>query len=241
MSDSLVIIPTYNEKENIEKMIRTVFDLPKDFHLLIVDDGSPDGTADIVKRLQQEFSGRLHIEERTGKLGLGTAYIHGFRWALKRSYGYIYEMDADFSHPPHKLMALYEACKNGADMSVGSRYTEGGEVVNWPMDRILMSYGASFYVRTVTWMPVKDPTAGFVCYTRKVLEKLNLDKIKFIGYAFQIEMKFATRQLGFTIEEVPITFKDREEGVSKMSLSIFQEAIIGVLKMRWWSFFNKYN
>lgn len=241
MSDSIVIIPTYNEKENIEKMIRTVFDLPKIFHLLIVDDGSPDGTADIVKNLQKEFSGRLHIEERTGKLGLGTAYIHGFRWALKKHYEYIYEMDADFSHPPHKLIELHKACKNGADMSVGSRYTEGGEVINWPMDRILMSYGASLYVRTITLMPVKDPTAGFVCYTRRVLEKLDLSKIKFIGYAFQIEMKFATRQLGFSIEEVPISFKDREEGVSKMSLSIFQEAIIGVLKMRWWSFFNKYN
>lgn len=240
MSDSVVIIPTYNEKENIEKMIRKVFSLPKKFHLLIVDDGSPDGTADIVKSLQQEFTEQLHIEERTGKLGLGTAYIHGFRWALKRSYEYIYEMDADFSHPPEKLIELYQACKDGADMSVGSRYTKGGDVVNWPMDRILMSYGASLYVRTITWMPVKDPTAGFVCYTRRVLEKLNLDKIKFIGYAFQIEMKFATRQLGFSIKEVPITFKDREEGISKMSLSIFQEAIIGVLKMRWWSFFNKY-
>lgn len=241
MSDSLVIIPTYNEKENIEKMIRTVFALPKVFHLLIVDDGSPDGTADIIKRLQTEFPETLHIEERTGKLGLGTAYIHGFRWALKRGYEYIYEMDADFSHPPHKLIELYEACKKGADMSVGSRYTKGGEVVNWPMDRIVMSYGASLYVRSVTFMPVKDPTAGFVCYTKKVLEKINLDKIKFIGYAFQIEMKFATRQLGFTIAEVPISFKDREEGVSKMSLSIFKEAIFGVLKMRWWSMFNKYD
>lgn len=222
-------------------MIRTVFALPKVFHLLIVDDGSPDGTADIIKRLQTEFPETLHIEERTGKLGLGTAYIHGFRWALKRGYEYIYEMDADFSHPPHKLIELYEACKKGADMSVGSRYTKGGEVVNWPMDRILMSYGASLYVRSVTFMPVKDPTAGFVCYTKKVLEQINLDKIKFIGYAFQIEMKFATRQLGFTIAEVPISFKDREEGVSKMSLSIFKEAIFGVLKMRWWSMFNKYN
>jgi dolichol-phosphate mannosyltransferase len=241
VSDSLVVIPTYNEKENIEKMIRTVFALPKKFHLLIVDDGSPDGTGDIIKTLQKEFPGQLHLEERQGKLGLGTAYIHGFRWALKRYYEYIYEMDADFSHPPEKLVELYEACKNGADMSVGSRYTEGGEVINWPMDRILMSFGASLYVRTVTWMPVKDPTAGFVCYTRKVLENLNLDKIKFIGYAFQIEMKFATRQLGFTITEVPITFKDREEGVSKMNLNIFKEAIIGVLTMRWWSFFNKYD
>lgn len=241
MSDSLVIIPTYNEKENIEKMIRTVFTLPKVFHLLIVDDGSPDGTANIIKNLQKEFPDKLHIEERRGKLGLGTAYIHGFRWALKRGYDYIYEMDADFSHPPHKLVELYEACKNGADMSVGSRYTKGGEVVNWPMDRILMSYGASVYVRSVTLMPVKDPTAGFVCYTRKVLEKINLDKIKFIGYAFQIEMKFAARQLGFTIAEVPISFKDREEGVSKMSLSIFKEAIFGVLKMRYWSMFNKYD
>ena len=240
MSDSVVIIPTYNEKENIEKIIRKVFSLSKDFHLLIVDDGSPDGTADIVKSLQNEFPAQLHIEERTGNLVLGTAYIHGFRWSLKKGYGYIFEMDADFSHPPEKLLELYQACKDGADMSVGSRYTSGGKVVNWPWDRILMSYGASLYVRTITWMPVKDPTAGFVCYTRKVLEKLNLDKIKFIGYAFQIEMKFATRQLGYSIKEVPITFKDREEGISKMSLSIFQEAIIGVLKMRWWSFFNHY-
>jgi dolichol-phosphate mannosyltransferase len=241
VSDSVVIIPTYNEKENIEKMIRTVFALPKVFHLLVVDDGSPDGTADIIKNLQKEFPEQLHIEERKGKLGLGTAYIHGFRWSLKRGYNYIFEMDADFSHPPHKLIELYEACKNGADMSVGSRYTKGGEVVNWPLDRILMSYGASLYVRAITFMPVKDPTAGFVCYTRKVLEKINLDKIKFIGYAFQIEMKFATRQLGFSIAEVPISFKDREEGVSKMSLSIFKEAIFGVLKMRRWSMFNKYD
>jgi dolichol-phosphate mannosyltransferase len=241
VSDSLVIIPTYNEKENIENIINVVFALPKDFHLLIVDDGSPDGTADIVKKLQLSFPTRLHIEERTGKLGLGTAYIHGFRWALARHYGYVYEMDADFSHPPEKLIELYEACKNGADMSVGSRYTQGGSVVDWPLDRILMSYGASLYVRLVTLMPVKDPTAGFVCYTRKVLETLDLSKIKFVGYAFQIEMKFATRQLGFSIAEVPIRFKDREAGVSKMSLSIFKEAIFGVLKMRWWSFFNRYS
>jgi dolichol-phosphate mannosyltransferase len=240
VSDSIVIIPTYNEKENIEKIIATVFSLPKDFHILIVDDGSPDGTADIVKTLQIKHQGRLHIEERKGKLGLGTAYIHGFRWALEKGYGFVFEMDADFSHPPHKLVELYEACKNGADMSVGSRYTKDGEVVNWPFDRILMSYGASLYVRTVTLMPVKDPTAGFVCYTSKVLKTLDLDKIKFIGYAFQIEMKFATRQLGFKIVEVPISFKDREAGISKMSLSIFKEAIFGVLKMRWWSFFNSY-
>lgn len=240
MSNSVIIIPTYNEKENIENMIRTVFDLDKDFHILIVDDGSPDGTAHIVKNLQKEFPIALHIEERAGKQGLGTAYIHGFRWSLARQYEYIFEMDADFSHPPEKLLELYAACVEGADMSVGSRYTEGGKVENWPMDRILMSYGASWYVRLVTLMWVKDATAGFVCYSRKVLEAIDLNKIKFIGYAFQIEMKFATHQLGFKIKEVPITFKDRELGVSKMSLNIFNEAIFGVLKMRWWSFWNSY-
>ena len=239
MSDSIVIIPTYNERENIEKIIHAVFSLDKAFHILVVDDGSPDGTADIVKDLQRTFADRLFIEERSGKLGLGTAYIHGFRWSLRNGYGYIFEMDADFSHNPKDLPRLYAACaEDGADMSVGSRYTRGGKVENWPFDRIFLSFGASLYVRFMTWMPVADPTAGFVCYTRKVLETLDLDKIQFIGYAFQIEMKFATYSLGFKIKEVPITFIDRVEGVSKMSTNIVREAIIGVLKMRWDSLNN---
>ncbi len=241
MSDSIVIIPTYNEKENIENIIRAVFSLDKAFHILVVDDGSPDGTADIVKEMQREFSDALHIEERTGKLGLGTAYIHGFRWSLRNGYDYIFEMDADFSHNPKDLVRLYKACaEDGADMSVGSRYTKGGKVENWPFDRIFLSYGASVYVRLITWIPVKDATAGFVCYTRKVLETIDLDKIQFIGYAFQIEMKFATYSLGFSIKEVPITFTDRVEGVSKMSSGIVKEAILGVIKMKTGSFKDKY-
>ena len=240
MSDSLVIIPTYNEKENIKKIIEVVFSLPKAFHILVVDDGSPDGTAAIVKDLQTKYPNELHLLEREGKLGLGTAYIAGFRWGLQRSYGFFTEMDADFSHNPHDLERLYEACCSGGDLSIGSRYTKGGKVENWPMDRIMLSYGASLYVRMMTWMPVKDPTAGFVCYTRKVLEKLDLDKIKFIGYAFQIEMKFASRSLGFKIVEVPITFTDRVEGDSKMSKNIVKEAIFGVLEMKWRSFFSSY-
>lgn len=241
MSDSVIIIPTYNEKENIAAMISTVFSLPKDFHVLIVDDGSPDGTADIVKSLMLQYPNRLFIEERRGKLGLGTAYIHGFKWALARQYNYIFEMDADFSHPPQKLLDLYEACsKGGADVSVGSRYVSGGQIENWPTDRILMSKYASVYVRLVTRMPVADTTAGFVCYTRRALSAINLNKIRFVGYAFQIEMKFAAWQLGFKITEVPITFKDRELGVSKMSTRIFKEAFWGVLSMKWNSFFNSY-
>lgn len=233
MSDSLVIIPTYNEKENVERMLRTIFALPKSFHVLIVDDGSPDGTASIVKGLQQEFSGKLHILERQGKLGLGTAYIAGFRWALVRDYGYIFEMDCDFSHNPKDLVRLYEGCTTGGgDMSVGSRYVKGGGVKNWPFKRLAMSFCASLYVNTVLWLGVRDSTAGFVCYTRKVLETIDLDSIQFIGYAFQIEMKYNTKQLGFKIVEVPITFIDREHGVSKMSMNIFNEAVIGVLKMR---------
>ena len=234
MSDSIVIIPTYNEKENIENIIRAVFSLEKDFHVLVVEDNSPDGTADIVRRLMiTEFKGRLFIEERKGKLGLGTAYIHGFKWSLKNGYDYIFEMDADFSHNPKDLERLYVACANdGADMSVGSRYVRGGKLENWPFDRIFLSYGASVYVRLITWIPVKDSTAGFVCYTRKVLETMNLDKIQFIGYAFQIEMKFATHNLGFKIKEIPITFTDRVEGVSKMSKGIVKEAIWGVIKMK---------
>ncbi len=241
MSDSLVIIPTYNEKENISDIINAVMALEQDFHVLIVDDGSPDGTADIVKQKQvSEFSGSLHLLERKGKLGLGTAYIAGFKWGLENGYDFIFEMDADFSHPPEKLMKLYECCKNGADMSVGSRWMKGGDVKNWTWDRIWLSKGASAYVRFITGMPVKDPTAGFVCYTRKVLETLDLDKIRFIGYAFQIEMKYAVRSLGFSIQETPITFVDRVKGESKMSLKIVKEAILGVIEMKRWTRRNSY-
>lgn len=214
-------------------MLRTVFALPKEFHVLIVDDGSPDGTAHIVKSLQQEFQGKLHILERSGKLGLGTAYIAGFRWALERHYGFVFEMDCDFSHNPKDLIRLYEGCNSGGgDMSVGSRYVKGGGVQNWPFKRLAMSFCASLYVNTILWLGVRDSTAGFVCYTRKVLETIDLDSIRFIGYAFQIEMKYNTRQLGFKIVEVPILFIDRQFGTSKMSMNIFNEAVIGVLKMR---------
>lgn len=242
MSDCLVIIPTYNEKENIVKMIHTVFTLSHDFHILIVDDGSPDGTADLVKEQQKIHPGRLHILERKGKLGLGTAYIAGFRWGLEHpQYEYIFEMDADFSHNPNDLVRLYEACAvQGGDMSVGSRYIKGGKLQDWPWDRVMLSYGASLYVRMITFMPVKDPTAGFVCYTRRVLEAIDFDKIRFVGYAFQIEMKFATRQLGYKIIEVPITFTDRIEGTSKMSKGIIKEAVLGVMQMRWRSLFSTY-
>ncbi len=240
MSDSIVIIPTYKEKENIEKIIRKVFSLEKAFHILIVDDNSPDGTADIVKGLMQEFSGQLHIEERKGKLGLGTAYIHGFKWALKNKYDYIFEMDADFSHNPEDLTKLYNACAvEGGDMSVGSRYITGVNVVNWPMGRVLMSYFASAYVRFITRMKVRDATAGFACYTRKVLETINLEKIKFVGYAFQIEMKYTTWKLGFKIIEVPIIFINRVEGESKMNSSIFKEAILGVISLRMRGMFGR--
>ncbi|MFO8128512.1 MAG: polyprenol monophosphomannose synthase [Bacteroidales bacterium] len=233
MTDSLVIIPTYNEKDNVERIIRKVFSLDRAFHVLIVEDNSPDGTAGIVKRLMEEFPDRLFIEERKGKLGLGTAYIHGFKWALDKGYEYIFEMDADFSHNPGDLPRLRDACAaEGADVSVGSRYVKGINVVNWPMGRILMSYLASMYVRMITGIHIKDTTAGFVCYKRKVLERINLDKIRFIGYAFQIEMKYTSWKLGFRIVEVPIIFTDRTEGESKMSTSIFREAIIGVISMR---------
>jgi dolichol-phosphate mannosyltransferase len=238
MSDSLIIIPTYNEKENVEAIVRKVFSLPKEFHILIVEDNSPDGTADVVKRLMIEFPERLFIEERKGKLGLGTAYIHGFKWALQRKYDYIFEMDADFSHPPEKLQELYDACHvKEADVAVGSRY-EGGlvRVVNWPMGRVLMSYYASVYVRMITGMKVRDATAGFMCYTRKVLETIDLDKIKFVGYAFQVEMKFTAYKLGFKVVEVPIIFTDRTLGQSKMSKKIFKEAFFGVIQLR----FRKY-
>lgn len=233
MSDSLVIIPTYNEKENIEKILRFVFSLRKDFHVLIVEDNSPDGTAEIVRDVMKDFPGRLFMEERKGKLGLGTAYIHGFKWGLSKGYDYIFEMDADFSHNPEDLLKLYEACAvNGADLAVGSRYIKGVNVVNWPMGRILMSYYASAYVRMVTRIKVRDTTAGFVCYTRKVLVAINLDRIRFIGYAFQIEMKYTAWKLGFRIFEVPIIFTDRTEGQSKMSSGIFKEAILGVISLR---------
>jgi len=233
VSDSLVIIPTYNEKENIEKIIRFVFTLPKEFHVLVVEDNSPDGTADIVKRLIKEFPAKLFIEERKGKLGLGTAYIHGFKWALARDYEYIFEMDADFSHNPSDLVKMYNSCESeGADLVVGSRYIKGVNVVNWPMGRILMSYYASAYVRIITRIKVRDTTAGFVCYTRKVLEAINLDRIRFIGYAFQIEMKYTAWKLGFKIFEEPIIFTDRTEGTSKMSSGIFKEAIFGVISLR---------
>ena len=230
---NIVIIPTYNEKENIEKIIRKVFSLEERFHILIVDDGSPDGTAEIVKDLQKEFSEQLHIEERTGKLGLGTAYIHGFKWCLAKGYDYIFEMDADFSHNPEDLPRLLDSCLNdGADMSVGSRYVRGGKVVNWPFNRIFISYGASLYVRAILWLPVKDCTAGFVCYSAEVLRTLDLDNIRFVGYAFQIEMKYRTWRKKFKIKEIPITFVDRVEGVSKMSSGIVKEAVVGVWKMR---------
>ena len=233
MAENLVIIPTYNERENIERIIRYVFNLPMEFHVLVIEDHSPDGTAEIVKQLMQEYPGKLFIEERKGKLGLGTAYIHGFKWALERDYQYIFEMDADFSHNPDDLINLHDACANGADLAVGSRYKCGVNVVNWPMGRVLMSYYASAYVRFITRMKVRDTTAGFVCYTRKVLETIDFDRIKFIGYAFQIEMKYTAWKLGFKIEEVSIIFTDRREGISKMSSSIFREAIFGVINLRW--------
>jgi len=242
MADSVVIIPTYNEKENIENIIRKVFSLEKDFDILIVEDNSPDGTADIVKRLMQEFSERLFIKERKGKLGLGTAYLDGFRWALERSYEYVFEMDADFSHNPDDLIRLHEACASGkGDVAVGSRYVDGKiSVVNWPIKRLLMSYYASKYVRIVTGMRVFDATAGFVCYTRRVLEKMKFDKVKFVGYAFQIEMKYTAHKIGFKIKEVSVIFVNRKEGVSKMSGGIFGEAFFGVMKLRWDGWKRKY-
>lgn len=233
MSDSIVITPTYNEIENIEKIIREVFSFDKQFHILIVDDGSPDGTANIVKKLQAEFPGKLFLIERKGKLGLGTAYIKGFHWALGNGYRYIFEMDADFSHPPKDLLRLYEACETqGADLAIGSRYINGISVVNWPLGRILISYFASAYVRFITGMPVQDTTAGFVCYKAEVLKSIGIDEIKMKGYGFQIEMKFRAWKLGFKTKEVPIIFSDRTEGSSKMSGGIFNEAFWGVMKMR---------
>lgn len=240
MSESIVIIPTYNEKENIERMVRKVMSLSEPFHVLIVDDGSPDGTAQIVKSLMTEFPQRLHIVERKGKQGLGTAYIAGFKWGLDNGYEYFFEMDADFSHNPDDLIRLLNACRTGgADVAVGSRYIRGGEVRNWPFDRKFLSGGASLYVRMITGMPVKDPTAGFICYKREVLQNLDLDGIEFIGYAFQIEMKFKAFNAGFRLAEVPITFIDREEGVSKMSSGIISEAIFGVIRLKWDSLFKR--
>jgi len=241
LADSLVIIPTYNERENIARMIETVFSLPQPFHILIVDDGSPDGTAQIVKDLQHQHPASLFLLERSGTQGLGTAYIAGFRWGLEHAYEFLCEMDADFSHNPQDLLRLRDACiRQNADVAIGSRYVRGGKLENWPFDRVFQSYGASLYVRTITWMPVKDPTAGFICYRRRVLETIDLHKIRFVGYAFQIEMKYAAYRLGFKIVEVPITFTDRVEGSSKMSPAIAREAIWGVLQMRWESFFKSY-
>lgn len=241
MSDSLIIIPTYNEKENIEKIIQKVFSLEKSFHILIVDDGSPDGTANIVKNLQNRFSDQLFIEERTGKLGLGTAYIHGFKWALMRNYEFIFEMDADFSHNPNDLIKLYHQNANeGGDLSIGSRYVSGVNIVNWPMSRLLMSFFASKYVKLITGMPIHDSTAGFKCYKREVLQTINFNKIQFVGYAFQIEMKFKAWKYGFNVVEVPVIFTDRTEGTSKMSGGIFFEAVIGVIQMKLTSFFRSW-
>lgn len=240
MKDKIVIIPTYNEKENIEKILRKVMSLEGDFNVLVVEDNSPDGTADIVKRLMQEFPERIFIKERKGKLGLGTAYIDGFKWSLEHGYEFIFEMDADFSHNPDDLLNLHMACTQGADVAIGSRYISGINVVNWPIGRVLMSYYASAYVRLVTGMKIKDTTAGFVCYRRKVLETLELDNIKFKGYAFQIEMKFTAWKFGFRIIEVPIIFTDRKEGKSKMSGGIFNEAVWGVIRLKWRSLFRSY-
>jgi dolichol-phosphate mannosyltransferase len=239
--DKIVIIPTYNEKENIEAIIAAVMNLSSGFHVLIVDDGSPDGTAAIVKSLFDKYQDKLFIQERKGKLGLGTAYIHGFNWALKNNYEYIFEMDADFSHNPNDLERLYDACVNGADVAVGSRYTKGGALQNWPANRIALSKGASLYTRIITFMPVMDPTAGFVCYKANVLRSINLQAISFVGYAFQIEMKFASWKLGFQIAEVPITFTDRKLGASKMNKGIIKEGIFGVIKLKWQSFSKNYN
>ena len=232
MSDSLVIIPTFNEKENIEKMIHKIFSLPKKFHLLIIDDGSPDGTGEIIKSLQANYTNTLFLIERNGKLGLGTAYIKGFKWALEKKYDFIYEMDADFSHDPDDLERLYNACVDGADLAIGSRYVSGGKVKNWPMSRILMSYFASVYVNMILWMGIKDTTAGFKCYRRKVLESIDLRKIRFMGYAFQVEMKYTAHLHGFKLVEVPITFVDRVLGSSKMSAKIFKEAFFGVFLIK---------
>jgi dolichol-phosphate mannosyltransferase len=236
----IVIIPTYNEKENIAKLILAVLVLGNQYHVLVVDDGSPDGTANIVKELMQAHPDKIFIQERKGKLGLGTAYIHGFKWALANQYDYIFEMDADFSHNPLDLDRLLAACESGADVAIGSRYVKGGATENWPLDRLIYSKGGSLYTRIITGMPVKDPTAGFICYKNKVLAAMQLDQINFIGYAFQIEMKFASWRLGFKLKEVPITFIDRKIGVSKMSKGIIKEAVLGVISMQWQSFTGRF-
>ena len=239
--EKLIVIPTYNEKENINRILHAIFELNDGFHVLVIDDSSPDGTAEIVRQLQQKFSNQLFIEERKGKQGLGTAYIHGFKWAIARQYDFIFEMDADFSHNPQDLPRLYRACKfEGADLAIGSRYVKGGGVINWPANRIALSKGGSYYTRMITWMPIKDPTAGFMCYKREVLETINLDEIAFVGYAFQIEMKFAAWKLGFKLKEVPIIFQDRAYGISKMNKGIVKEGILGVLELRWRSLFTNY-
>lgn len=239
--EKLLIIPTYNERENVAAILEKVFSLEQDFHVLIIDDGSPDGTAGVVQQLIPQYPGTLFLEERSGKLGLGTAYIFGFRWALANGYHFIFEMDCDFSHDPQDLDKLFRACKTGgADVAVGSRYVKGGHLKNWPLFRVGLSKGASIYTRIITLMPVRDPTAGFVCYRREVLETINLDQISFVGYAFQIEMKFAAWKLGFTIKEVPITFIDRKFGVSKMNKGIVKEGIFGVLRLKWMSMFKNY-
>lgn len=239
--EKIVIIPTYNERENIAAIITAVFAQQQGYHVLVIDDGSPDGTADIVRGLISAYPEQLFLEERSGKLGLGTAYIYGFKWSIERKYEYVFEMDADFSHNPADLERLYNACKNeGADLSIGSRYVPGGKTENWPLDRQLYSKGGAFYTKLITWMPVNDPTAGFVCYKRKVLESINFDMIQFVGYAFQIEMKFAAWKLGFVIKEVPITFVDRKIGLSKMSKGIIKEGVLGVLNIQWKSLFSNY-
>lgn len=239
--EKLVIIPTYNEKENIEAILQAVFDLQDDFHVLVIDDGSPDGTADIVRAIQPRFNNTVFLEERRGKQGLGTAYIFGFRWATSRGYEFIFEMDADFSHNPADLPRLYDACKHqGADVAIGSRYVKGGGIDNWPADRIALSKGGSLYTRMILWTPVRDQTAGFICYKKEVLETINLDEIHFVGYAFQIEMKFAAWKLGFKLKEVPIHFTDRRYGESKMHTGIVKEGLLGVLQLRWYSLFTNY-
>ena len=239
--DKIIIIPTYNERENIAKILKAIFSLNQGYHILIIDDGSPDGTADIVRDLEVQYNGQLFLEERTGKLGLGTAYIHGFKWSIKRSYQYIFEMDADFSHRPSDLDKLYKACKfEGADVAVGSRYVAGGKIENWPWDRRFYSKGGALYTKLITWMPVNDPTAGFICYKREVLQTINFDQVKFVGYAFQIEMKFAAWKLKFKIKEVPITFSDRLHGSSKMNKGILKEGVFGVLRIQFQSLFKNY-
>jgi dolichol-phosphate mannosyltransferase len=239
--EKLVIIPTYNEKENILKILQAIYDLNDNFHVLVIDDSSPDGTADLVRHHLEKFNHTVFIEERKGKLGLGTAYIHGFKWGIRNGYQFIFEMDADFSHSPQDLPRLYQACKTGgADVAIGSRYIRGGGIRNWPSNRIALSRGGSIYTRLILWMPVEDPTAGFMCYKREVLETIDLDEIHFVGYAFQIEMKFAAWKLGFRLKEVPIQFEDRKYGESKMSKGIVKEGILGVLKLRWYSLFTNY-